>query len=262
MKRQQILNNLLFASALCFTACSHKSTAIISSWQTPIIDGNASEWTHFQTGKDLQYTLANDATNLYVCVKTSDRFTALKIMRNALLIWFDSSGQRIETQGIRFPIPNTTLQPDANFKPGERPDASKMAARFRESKKFLGAIGLAGMPELPIDNYEAFGIKAAASMDDQENFTLECSLPFKLLKWDPTQLQTISLGLALEGMKMPDGQSGGGMPGGGGMPPGGGPGGQGGFGPPGGGSDSFEKMFEDVSLWRKFQLSKNNSISL
>ncbi len=259
MATQRIYHILFPSIFLIFASCSHKSTALQSSWLSPVVDGKPGEWTNFHQDKDFNYALANDAQFLYLCVTTNDRINTIKIMRNGLLIWLDSTGNTLEAQGIRFPIPAQDLKPNENMQPGERPDAKIMTARFRSSKKSLSAIGLKNIPEFPMDYYASLGIQAAADIDDRNVLTLEYAIPFSLLNWQPASNANIGVGFFLEAMTMPGGggRPSGGMPPGGGPPDGGFGGGPGGGMPPGGGD--FEKMFEDVSFWRKFSLSKINN---
>ncbi|GAB4492058.1 MAG: hypothetical protein OHK0019_13240 [Saprospiraceae bacterium] len=218
-------------------------------------DGKPDEWTNFRTKDALDYAVANDAENLYLCVRSSDRANTMKIMRNGLRIWFDPTGGEAKTREIVFPVPGSDAAAMPEMRPGQRPDEKAMRDRFRASKKYLSAVGFDGMTSQPTDDYQAFGIRAAADWDDRNALTLELAIPFKLLDWQLPLAQPAGIGFVLEALPAPsgDGMPGGRFPGragGGGVPPGGFPGG----GMPGGGGD-FQRMFEEMSFWIKVTLA-------
>ena len=77
---------------LCFmTGLFSCSPAVyFAYWQSEkvVADGVAEEWSnplnYFDSETKLQYTFSNDRKNLYVCLKTADQRTQVKIIKGGL----------------------------------------------------------------------------------------------------------------------------------------------------------------------------------
>lgn len=69
-----------------------------------IIDGIQTDWTNLNyiDGENISFGFKNDASNLYMCVITSDRNKIMKMLRGGLTIWLepDNSDDLI---GVRYP---------------------------------------------------------------------------------------------------------------------------------------------------------------
>lgn len=80
-----------------------------SRWtQTQIaVDGKESEWSgtlsYFEKEK-VAIGLQNDADNLYLLLKATDRNVESQIMRAGFTVWVDASGKKEKTLGIHYPI--------------------------------------------------------------------------------------------------------------------------------------------------------------
>ena len=71
-------------------------------------DGNASEWqthfNHYDAKSKLQFAIANDYENLYVCIKASDEQTQMKMMMSGMNIYLDAKGKKSEVTFLSFPL--------------------------------------------------------------------------------------------------------------------------------------------------------------
>ena len=72
------------------------------------IDGSPDEWPqpfNFYNGETkLQYRIANDSSNIYVCFKVTDEPAQMKMMRAGINVWIDPKGKKKETTRIGFPM--------------------------------------------------------------------------------------------------------------------------------------------------------------
>jgi len=71
------------------------------------IDGNEQEWQGHLTplGKEkITLGLRNDETYLYVSFLVNDRVRQMQIMAQGMTVWFDPSGGKEKTFGVRFPV--------------------------------------------------------------------------------------------------------------------------------------------------------------
>ena len=102
-----------FASLIVFlvllSACSHK-TIFKNQWQssTVIVDGNGEDWKfplrYFDSESKLNYTISNNAENLFICIRTSDKTALTKITQAGMQIWIDTLGKNNKHIGVEFPL--------------------------------------------------------------------------------------------------------------------------------------------------------------
>ena len=251
---------MLLAPALLL-AC-HRSPQADSASRfapaAPTIDGLAADWTdslRYDSGSKLQYQVLNDGRMVYLRLKAADPTTQAKIIRQGLTVWLDTTGRHQQQFGVHYPLGGAlaghgTGAPDAAGRPDNPGDAPTAARQPDHHARMSQA--LAGMREMELLNYKGskeptltdtqsqLGVKAAASLDEQDNLIYELAVPLRLLYRKPPKLaegQKAVMGLMLAGPKWTPpavgsgGMSGGGMRGNGGM----GGGGMGGGGMRGGG---------------------------
>jgi hypothetical protein len=86
-----------------------------------IVDGVDDEWDVLaRVGKvPISAAFANDGSDLFVCLVTSDPGARMQMLRGALVVWFDSGGGKKKRLGVRFPIGGGF---DAMRRPGSRGD--------------------------------------------------------------------------------------------------------------------------------------------
>ncbi|MGZ4059422.1 MAG: hypothetical protein ACXVPU_10350, partial [Bacteroidia bacterium] len=239
----------------------------------------------------LQYTVANDRENLYLCIRATNEQTQLKIFRAGMEIWIDTTGKAQEHHvGILFPLPNNeikkTTQSPSDVRTSEKPVGNFLKNKYVSSYKMMDLRGFKSPigGSTPLQN--TFGIAVNIDWDSTDVMTYEATIPFKTFYKDvlATSDTTKRLGISivLHALQMPAGGGehggGGGVPGGGGggVPGGGGGmhgggghggggggghgGGGGGHGGGGGGAQGSTYMFETNSIKMLFQLSTKKRI--
>lgn len=253
-------------------------------WQTnPVtIDGENSDWSTPYSFMDdkakIEFSFSNDKENLYLTLKTSDRFTQMKILHSGMQVWLDVEGKKNKTTAIYYPLETGMPAMSAGAireRPGKEEghkenDRLKRQAENAKEYTLAGFKGFNGTYAIAQRN----GCKIQIKMDASANGELiyELAIPFKSFYKDT--IDTTDLGKAIsicfevnalkkpempsgggrpEGKGMGGGNMGGGMPGGGmgggGMaPPSGGPGMMGGF-------QDNAASFDATTTWSKIRLA-------
>jgi hypothetical protein len=268
-----LLRRLATVSTLVLTiilaaGCGDKDPEISSGWTDGDIsvDGANTEWqdrTVFVESVDIVAGVVNDYDFLYVVLMTSERTRQMQLMRGVTM-WFDTSGEKKKTFGIRFPLVMDDMSPMA-FRQNEaqnRPSFEDLEAEMVE----LEVIGAGGPVErLPADGTSGIEVNLSRSggvvvyelrvplkADGQYEFAVGARVG-----------ELIQIGLETPEFERPEGMGGGRGMGGGGMPPGGMGGGRGGHGgsPPGGGRGGFEPP-DPIKLWATVRLASPDQTSV
>lgn len=237
---------------------------------TPVtIDGKAQEWKipldYYDDKTKLNFSISNDKTNIYFCIRATEDETQKGIMHTGLQIWIDTTGGKKSQVGIQFPIVQRTGMGSSSSRhsqqsssSNENPMAHSLKSQYAGTEKQIRLTGFsnapAGLAEVP----NMYGINACLNWDTNNIMIYEVCIPFNafykasLSSSDTNKLLGISFVLTVtppnEGG---GGHSGGGMGGsgmggmGGGMHGGGhGGGGHGG----GGGSSGPESLTAHVKI--------------
>jgi len=268
-------------AALLIAAFAHaKDPELPSSFRRADVrvDGIADDW----QGKlipigDAPVVLGvvNDASFVYVCVKTSDEATRKKILHLGLSVYLDSSGKEDRAFGVRFPVgrgrgrPDVPITDDAGT--ASRLDVSAAGAYLEVLGKEESDVGRMSVSEArPID---------AALSENDGTLVIELKVPLAFSVDSPHAVEsapgkTIALGLETTEPKLKRSRSGGGGRGGGmgggmgggrGMGGGGGRMGGGGMGGgrgPGGDRDARNEakaMGKPLKLWVRVPLATEPS---
>lgn len=201
-----------------------------------VVDANQSEWWGALTdiGSDLSVGFRNDAEYLYVSIMTSDEDLVNQLMLEGLVVWFDPTGQKAESFGIRFPL--GVLDPATR-------------ERMYERSMSGGRVLTPGGDTVRIESSSGIEFEGRA---DYGGFIYELRVPLRSGPEQPYAIgaepgQTIAIGFTTPEIDMDElferaGQRGGGAPPGGsagGRPQPGGVSGGGPGGPGGGGARGF-----------------------
>ena len=238
---------------------------------TPVIDGKMNEWGDallFDNSTKCIYAIANDDTALYIVIKAADRTQQMKIVQGGMEIWIDDKAKKKKSIGVKFPLGGGSMSMPAGRTNSSGQDSKEIRQLMRQQMKLkMLREELTGFKEGFNGSYDVYSnvrVKPVIDWDDNDNMVYELVIPFATL--DETvraNLNNISIGIFIKGLKMEEG-SGGGMPAGG--PPGGGM--RGGGGPPGGGMrpgggggmpdrGQMGDMSKDNSFWTKYTIAKN-----
>ena len=115
---------LVTASVVSSAVWAATRPSIPSAWRTADIqiDGNDAEWTSTLAAVPAPSAVAsmsveNDATHVFVRIRTTDPATMQQIVRGGLLVWFDAKGGDAKTFGIKYPVGTPPPNPDADQRP-------------------------------------------------------------------------------------------------------------------------------------------------
>lgn len=107
---RRIILLILLTTITCLTGISAQVSN--SKWQIQpiIIDGNGSDWQSiprfFNSESNVQYEFRNDAQNLYLILKSTDRATQIQLLRAGFAVTFKLKTQPPGKYSIIFPVKN------------------------------------------------------------------------------------------------------------------------------------------------------------
>ena len=237
------------------------------------IDGSLSEWgdtlsyTNPETG--INYSIANDKTNLYLVVKTDDPAQQNAILARGLTLGIDPKGRKKETFSVSFPV-----QDDGNAEIAPNPtDQQKKQEIVQTKLERIKADGFKDVENDVFTQQNLYGFKVAINYDAHENLIYEEQIPLSLFHADINPKTEWAFNIKLNKSdqidKKPSGDSSNPTPGGGGGRHGGGGGMGGAGGRHGGGggmgggrggsgnsSGSHDSEGKSVDFWAKYTLVK------
>ncbi|MFN8285845.1 MAG: hypothetical protein U0V74_03775 [Chitinophagales bacterium] len=156
------------------------------------LDGSAGEWPqpfrYYDGVTHLQFAVANDTANLYVCLLVNDEATQHRIFRGGLNMWFDAKGKKKETVGLTYPLKGNHTKPGA---PEEQESQSeqqqnpwvqnkginKLKERELAHQNMLVTHGMAGIDGDAISIKNTYGIQASLGWDSLGIMCLEYQIP-------------------------------------------------------------------------------------
>jgi hypothetical protein len=266
-----LLQRLATVSTLVLTiilaaGCGDEDPEISSGWTNGDIsvDGANTEWqdrTVFVEDVDIVAGVVNDYDFLYVVLMTSERSRQMQLMRGVTM-WFDASGEKKKTFGIRFPLVMDDVSPMAlrGDEAQNRPSFEDLEAEMTE----LEVVGAAG----PVARLSANGNSGVEARLGRSGGAVvyEIKVPLKAdgvyeFAVGSRAGESIQVGLETPEFERPAGA--GEMGGGRGMGGGGVGGGRGGYGggrPPGGDRGYFEPP-DPIKLWATVRLASPDQTS-
>jgi len=283
MKMNLYLKLILPFFLLC--SCSHETFS--GAWQATSVkvDARINDWEiplrFYDDNTKLNYSVTNDANNLYLCMRATDPQTQMKITQAGMQIWIDTTGKKKHHVGISFPLPtgmkmkygeqSGTDSPNSDLT--EKQDRSKMKNDFLAANKEMQVTGfktpIAGFIPLHSDN----GINISMNWDSTNTLIYEARIPFstfyKKTLSSSDSIKTFSIGIFVKGVEVisPTSRLGGAGDGSGGGMGGNSISGSGmgngrlagngfaGAGTRGGGASSYNSLTQTKSVWVRFKLS-------
>jgi hypothetical protein len=282
MNLKSILTLGASSFALLFISGCSSPLVYDSIWQDkPVtIDGKANEWKipldYYDDKTKLNFSIANDGTNLYFCVRATEDETQKGIVHNGLQIWIDTTGGKKKDMGIQFPVIQKSDMASMGSSSGqaktdqmEGSSASsygmhKQYSRASKQMKITGFKGgIDGLSYLP----NMYGINAYLNWDTNNIMIYEACIPLKtfyktsLSPKDTAKVLGVSIVITVAtkngGGDEAAGGHHGGHGGGGGM--GGGMGGGGMGGNHGSGENKGNFSTTSASAYIKFRLANKHS---
>jgi|ERR1043165_1749205 Tfp pilus assembly protein PilZ len=216
---KHIFFSLLFFSILTQCATAQDIHSIQLS-RPATIDGIPDEWPQpfsFYNGQTkLQYNIANDSANIYVCFKVTDEPAQMKMMRAGIDVWFDPKGKKKETTGIGFPMKQERVRNAENHDiqeenkahlPGQtyqKHDFTRFKATTKSSQVSMKLTGFADVPNQVIGIANNTGIIAALNWDSLNILCIEYQIPIAKVLQHPfttaDTLKPIGIGFVVNAM--------------------------------------------------------------
>jgi len=230
------------------------------------VDGKLTEWGDslalYDVKTKLNYTVANNDTDLYVIAYITDPKLRRKIMAAGITVSVNPEGKKHKTYSLTYPVPDGK----AIFKPHTGDDDGEDIQK--PSLLQSTTIKVSGFKEVESDvitTNNTYGFKAAIKFDDKHNLVYETAIPIKMLNIKPGKNDEMEINIQVNGIERPtkaEGAEGGGMGGGGRGMGGGGMGGGGRGGRHGGGGSAGGQghtdssgMGEAADFWVKLALN-------
>jgi hypothetical protein len=166
----------------CYAGAGDKTCLWV---QKPIvIDGDNKEWPQPYPFRDeldtkMQYAFANDATTLYVTLKTSDEGTRIKLRKNGLTIVVDTARKKLNTTSFGFTV-------GKDIKPGALRSAvtGHDTVNAEDRRLEISFVQLQGTPGYD-GSYKVAGnkpgIAVAAAINDYNELVWEIAIPLKCI---------------------------------------------------------------------------------
>jgi hypothetical protein len=282
MKLRKTLIAITASAPLLFIAGCSSPLIYSSVWQDkPVtVDGKAKEWKipldYFDDKTKLNFSITNDKTNLYFCIRATEDETQRGIIHTGLQIWIDTTGGKKNQVGIQFPVIDRSASSmetssDKHSKsssetPDEAPAAHGLKEHYAGTHEQMKLTGFSnatnGLAEVP----NIYGINTCLNWDTNNIMIYEVCIPFNtfykasLSPYDSTKTLGVSFVVNVKSKSFGGGHGGGDMGGAGGMGGmgggmhGGGMGG-GGHGGHGGGESSSSNNTESLTTHIKFHLA-------
>lgn len=181
--KQIISISLLFLGV--FSACNtNKEIALNRAVPTMIkIDGQAVEWEK-PLDKPVSHTniecaVANDADNLYICTRITDKAVQQRIMALGMTIWVDTLMKNRQKVGVGYPLALTETdmqQIAAQARDGDQLDPRAMDNAYAETLNEFELIGLAE-ETVRVSNLASLDMKVATAFDHVGAMVCELKIP-------------------------------------------------------------------------------------
>lgn len=289
----------LLTTAFCTYAQAQKKDVQATNLQAPDgikIDGKLTEWGYdfqaYNKATKVYYTMANDDKNLYLVVKSKDKININKILGGGINLTINTADKKKDKDAfvITFPIPPARSAMRGirgagrgGFGGSQTPEQIDSATRAAHKTALglireIGVLGFKDITDSTISIYNEYGIKAAASFDEEDSFVCEVAVPLKLLSLSAEDPKEFAYNLKVNGITMGnrnrggdnsgggfggDRNGGGGGFGGGGFGGGGGRNGGGGGARINGGGENnngittMEELTTATDFWGKYILAKS-----
>lgn len=196
MKLRNTLIAITASIPLLFIAGCSSPLVYSSVWQSkPVtIDGKATEWRipldYFDDKTKLNFSITNDNTNLYFCIRATEDETQKGIIHSGLQIWIDTTGGKKKQVGVRFPVIERGVSSSESSSgrhsqyetsdetAGETPAAHSLKNHYEEVSKQMMLKGFNNAPDGLAQVPNMYGINACLDWDTNNIMIYEVAIPF------------------------------------------------------------------------------------
>lgn len=209
------------------TKHSGKNASLPGAWQAQpiVIDGDSHDWPSPYPSYDAKalvgYATSNDKDNLYITVETGDEATQMKILKQGLTVWIDTTGRKNEQMGIHYPLQD--LSEPFEMQGRKRGEGAETEKENEPIQRDFGRSIKRSISNATQITFEGFkdcnggflvtqnnpcGIKVRIAMDEYKELIWEAAIPFKAI-YGREQItkedagKPISVCFAVKGFKQP-----------------------------------------------------------
>ena len=154
------------------------------------VDGKAAEWGNdfqaYNKGTAVFYTMANNADNLFLTVKSTDKTAIGKILGGGLTLTITDKNKPNGSIDITTPITTAPSRSNIAQAVGKSESISdsllnvlnkSLASNFKAIK----LNGIKAIPDSAISIYNDYGIKVAGQLNNHKEYICELTIPLKYL---------------------------------------------------------------------------------
>lgn len=168
------------------------------TWQAePVtIDGDSKDWPspypNYDAKAMVAYATSNDKYNLYITMETGDELTQIKILKQGMTIYIDTTGKKEQTFAINYPLPSDDdvsdmLQPaDKRGKDAASVQLGRQTQqKLKKSADAANQFSLEGFKNCSggyiVNQTNQCGIKVKVKIDEYKQLVWEAAIPFKAI---------------------------------------------------------------------------------
>lgn len=175
-----------FTFIISLFAVAVSAQEIRSVWQTSAvtINGYADEWPetfrYYDGNTMLQFAIANDTANVYVCLKANDVHTQRNLLHAGLNVWLDPKGKKKEITGVVFPMRKEMVMPVQQGSTRRGMNEMKQQVLLAQNTVVVYGLNGIGKDVVPIKGNE-YGVEVALSWDSLDIMVLEYKIPISAM---------------------------------------------------------------------------------
>lgn len=184
-----------------------KAEVIISKWaDKPIIaDGLLDDWPDtlslYNKDAGIYYSLSNDSQNIYLAMRSISKESVTRILVGGISFSANIESRKKEVPTVTFPIADRTQGRNRNTKgqPGVQDGLQQLLSHVKDIK----VEGFKEIIDGGISLENTYGIRAAATFDQDHNLVQEIIIPIRLLNLNTDVTDPITYRIKINGIPEP-----------------------------------------------------------
>lgn len=186
------------------TAQTKKGDPVKNQWAESLkIDGRLEDWgdslTYFNESTRFSFDISNDQETLYLAIKSKDPENLNRILARGISFSLNAKSKKDVGPTVIFPVIDRNIQ---TIKPA-KPAVQDLKENQQQTLSKLSKFYVKGFSEIidgAVSISNSYGISTGGGFDDQNNFTVEIAVPFRLLEITSDQ-QIIACLIEINGVK-------------------------------------------------------------